>query len=128
MVNPNANKASRLWASLMCLSYDLKVKYKTIETYPEYDFGPSSRVTPLVELEMDIKVQSGIGNSQTDGLLSVSMDTLVNLVDEFDRIKELYPSKSTGQILGTNFGDSKLDFLRGFVEYKKTQHAKESCE
>ena len=115
-INRNANKASTLWASFSSLKGDLSRKQ-----YPDADWY--HRTAPLIELEMDIETQEGA--SRPDSLLSISMDTLVNLLDEFDKTKALYPSKSTGQILGTGFGDSKLAFLREFVEYKKAQLAKE---
>jgi hypothetical protein len=123
-VNPNANKASSLWGTLSDLHNDLE-RSKSNNSESVWS---RSRVMPLIEVNMDIKYQDGGYMNRAERLLSVSMDTLVSIVDEYDRIKALHPSKSHGMILGTGFGESKMAFLRGFVEYKKTQLAEETTD
>lgn len=130
-VNPNANTVSQVWVSLARLADDIHHR----DYYPDRVWY-YRRTPPLLELRLDIKNIQELYSLETyhdakklsRNLLDVSMDTLVNLISEFDRVQDLYPSKTTGEILGTGFGDTKLDFLRNFVEYKKAQLARESTE
>jgi hypothetical protein len=124
IVNPNANKASSLWGTLIDLNNDLE-RNKSDNAESTWN---RRRVSPLVDINMDVEYRDGDYMNRVERLLSVSMDTLVSLVDEHDRVKAVHPSKSTGMILGTGFGESKLAFLRSFVEYKKTQLAKEATD
>ncbi len=112
-IRPNANKASQSWIALEDLADDLN--------WPEVNEQRAQwnkRYKPAIKIELDgIKVDQSLSRKY----LSFSMDTLVNLLEEFDRLKEEHPSMSTSTILGKKFGDARIAFIRDFVEHKKAQ-------
>lgn len=114
-IHPNANMAGAVWGSLAFMVDDLRSRGQPYHR----------RINPLVQVELDVELSEGAG-SNSDYLLSISMDSLASLVDEHDRLKEAYPSKKTSTILGKGFGDARFAFIRDFVEYKKVQLAEQA--
>jgi len=110
-INPNAKKAAAAWSSLAYLAEDLKQVN-------------GRRIKPLIAIEVSATESNSL-RSVGDFYLDFSIDTLMSLIEEYDRLKELYPSMQTGEILGTGFGEAKIAFIRDFVEYKKAQLAEE---
>jgi len=105
-----ASSARGAWGSLESLVLDLSGNL-------EDDGIWSHRKVPIIAVEIVAKKSS----DDSKECLEISLDSLVDLLDEFDRLKERYPTKIASAILGTNFGDVRLALVRDFVADKRTQ-------
>lgn len=57
----------------------------------------------------------------TDEAWGLDFASLVKFIDVYDEVREANPELTPNEILGFDFANDRIEFLRGFVDYKKQQ-------